>query len=371
MAKITITAGSKQIAPDARVWILHPGRGYRFYEEYAARKKVWMEFPGVELPNTFELNQDIVRRLRMGKAISDWYDRGQVGQAPSRDPDSYRLAAGKYLHEAVGLYVTAKASDLILVPGKGYHEPVLVGELGERSRPARSARYPDELIPARSVTWLKEELTKWDFSHDLFMRMHRKPQAFAMLAKHLEEEVFDYAYDGNWIIEGEIGSSRLTVNPVDDQADFNAIGRSLEVICYYAAMAKAIDDDQAAEFFQLGMRAAIDQFYDADVLGGEISVHSPGELLNRAKRTSVALFVSAMISMTGADLAFGEPHEIVIDNSWEPTELDCEVEVESYIRGLLDMMMLETYREVCEAHRIAAAKAGLSSSVQVEIDDKG
>lgn len=121
---------------DHKIFVLHPGEGKRFYGDFIEMGVVFLDIPGISFDTPPDIDDANLRnRLRMARRIGLWRRRGSPeDDAPSRNPDDYTVShplaeAPRFAREVHELYSTAKAGDLIIIPGKGYNTTVFLVNL--------------------------------------------------------------------------------------------------------------------------------------------------------------------------------------------------------------------------------------------------
>lgn len=138
--QLQIDIATRTIGVDEDIHIIQPGEGYHLFAHFHRHGVVFLDFPDLLLserrkPSREEARQKIVRSL----AIRDWHWEHKRKREPSRDLNDYAdQSAGRRLGRYVGaietLYYDLDPGAIVVVPGPGFDDPVLIGELTGRAR---------------------------------------------------------------------------------------------------------------------------------------------------------------------------------------------------------------------------------------------
>jgi hypothetical protein len=279
---IIVDPAVRILPDDHKIFVLHPGERKRFYKDFHANEAVFLDFPGISFAEAPEVgSQSLRNKLRMARRISNWRRRGAPeGDEPSRDPETYAVAnptiTPRYVHEAYALYATAKAGDLIIVPGKGYDSTVFFGEFVndfDANFTIETDRYPGEHLPARKVKWLPVTLAKGQFDQRLIKLMQNR-QAIINITRELDcRAVYSRAY-GNYVWKESSGNLIKVTKAIIDLNDLN---KAVDLTNYFACQYIALCKGELDKFLTLQFNEAIDAYYDKEYFGGvNVEIHSPG-----------------------------------------------------------------------------------------------
>lgn len=119
------TSSVKDVAPDVKVFVVHPGEGKKYFDFFYRSNIVFLNIPGMDLCiNDFGNNELLRKKLRRTISIIDGKEIFPIetysGEAKGISPLFGSFSA---------LYARAKIGDLIIVPSRGYFEPFLIGEI--------------------------------------------------------------------------------------------------------------------------------------------------------------------------------------------------------------------------------------------------
>jgi hypothetical protein len=155
LASYTIDLRTRIVPEGLRIWRLFPGKDYSFLPDFQRLSAVFLDFPGIPLPDgpVSESLPDLAERIMVSRAVAEWAwkrERASVGERdnylpPSRNPADYveerrprNLAADK--GAIAGLFGRPAKGDLVVVPAPISSRHVLVGEFlhgPERRTPPR------------------------------------------------------------------------------------------------------------------------------------------------------------------------------------------------------------------------------------------
>ncbi|MBB2841416.1 UNVERIFIED_ORG: hypothetical protein GGE64_005199 [Rhizobium etli] len=364
-----------RILPDNhKIFILHPGSSKRFYNDFQETESVFLDIPGITLPARPEKDTPELRNLlRMAKRISSWRRNGSKKEdTPSRDPSTYKVAnpaenAPKIVHAVIDLYSEAKAGDLILVPGPGYNSTVYIGEFKGEFNPgtkASSVRYPQEKIPARSVTWLPTALAKRQFNSRI-IRLLQNRQAIIQVSQEADRrEIYNIAY-GDYVWKESSGN---LIRVTEDEIDLNDLNKAVDLTNYFAAQYLALRAGELDKFLGLEFSEAIDRYYDKSYFGGvSVEVHSPGFFSRKMKDAMLAGYVSAMLALSGAGVTAVEAKDLKVLNSANAQVSICDQQLQADIREAMEMYAnIHLWeKDICPRREATKKTVGLKTDVTV------
>lgn len=316
----------KEVAPDVKIFVVHPGEHKKYFEIFFHSHKVFLNIPGMDLSlNDFDFPEKLRKKLRRTVDIA-------AGKEPN-PIDSYSGKArgiSPLFGSFSALYSRAKIGDLIIVPSRGYFEPFLLGEIiSEFSATDALAVCSDEYkTPYREVKWLRCDVSKSNISEALANQMSNRKAVIEINEEKNIKEVLGFAY-GKYTYKGTSKSYLSGTNY--NSKNLTGIIETLTAINLLAQKLNITDD-----------------------LEIRINFNSPGGigLISKGRK---AIFIAGLFSncLCGCD--------------YNQTQKDFEDYRDVSEDGILcDPMMQsidsKTYKEVCE--KINEAKQTLNIEVQ-------
>lgn len=366
-----------RILPDEhKIFVLHPGDGKRFYADFIESGSVFLDIPGIILPTEIDIdNEDFRNTLRLAKRISIWHRSGRKKEDnPSREPSDYRVKnpsvkAPRFVHEVNDLYSEAKSGDLIIVPGKGYNSTVYIGELDGPFDPdhlVNSRRYPGEKIPARKVRWLNSTMAKGQFNRRL-IRLMQNRQAIIQVTKDKDKrELYEFAY-GEYIWKETSGSFIRVSEEIIDVKDLT---NAFDLTNYFASQYIALKKGELEKFLSLSFYDAIETYYDKKYFGGvSVEIHSPGYFGRPMKDVMLAGYISGMLALSGCGASAESAMNVSVQNSANPTQSVCDVQLEADIRESMEMHAnFDLWEKViCPRREATKRDVGLKTGATVKL----
>lgn len=364
-----------RVLPDEhQIFVLHPGQGKRFYEDFRESSSVFLRLPGAKFSKEFDVYSEEVRRqVRLSSAVANWHFKGRKpDQMPSRLPENYASKGktnqtGKFLSEIKMLYCTAKKGDLIIVPGKGYRTPVLFGEVvGEFDPDFRvtAKRFGSEEIPAVAVKFLDNEFAKGQFSDKLIKLMQNRQAIIQIRSVAARRETYEYAY-GNYIWKEVSGNFLRVTKAVIDQKD---LLDSMWLTNYFGAQYAAFKSGELENFLKMEPQAALDHYYNYELFGNvSVEVNSPGYFGRELKSASMAAYITGMMAISAAGVIPSQAKDIEVQNSASIVDSICDKELEDDIRQtmVLTSNLDDHWEDICGKQKRARLKTGLDSNASV------
>ncbi|RVI12561.1 hypothetical protein CN206_10960 [Sinorhizobium meliloti] len=360
---------------DHRIYVLHPGRGKLFYNDFIASNSVFLDLPGIQFESApLEDSEAVRNRIRMARRISGWIrSGGRDGERPSRNPEEYAVMnpspnPPKVLHAIIGLYGEARPGDLIVVPGRGYNSTVWIGEFVGDFDPefkVSTARYPFEPIPARRVAWLPAALAKSQFNRRLVRLMQNRQAIIQVSREEDRREIYNIAY-GDYVW-GDTSGNLIQVT--HDEIDLYDLNKAVDLTNYFASQYIALKDGRLGEFLGLGFHEAIERFYDKRYFGGvNVEIHSPGYFGRPMKVALLAGYVSAMLALSGAGLTAQEAVDLQVQNSANSNRSFCDEQLEADLRETMEMYAnLHLWEDIiCPRREATKNTVGLRTGVVVK-----
>ena len=363
------------IPDDHKVFVLHPGQGKRFYEDFAESDAVFLDIPGIEFNEKPDPdNEELRNHLRMARRIAAWYKSGaKDDNKPSRDPADYEVKnpavdAPRFVNEVRDLYAEPRAGDLIVIPGKGYNSTVFFGEFATDFEPGfsvTSRRYPYEKIPARRVNWLEVHLAKGQFPARLIKLMQNRQAIISITQEQDLRAIYEFAYQE--YIWKETSGSFLKVKK--DVIDVKDLADAFDLTNYFACQYIALKKGELDKFLKLPFDDAIEAYYDRSYFGGvSVEIHSPGYFGRPMKDVMLAGYVSAMLALSGANVTALAASQVVVENSANATPSMCDKELQDDIRESMEMYAnFDLWeKKVCPRRQASKEQVGLDTSASVK-----
>jgi hypothetical protein len=323
---VTVDINTVIIPLTKRIWIVHPGKNRKFYNDFAASNRVYLEFPGLDLRDR-DLDDDGAIRQHIRRSNAMVSHRGPIRDNGttinlSDFPQYPDAATAVFLRTVRHLISHMEVGDLVVVPGYGAYSNLLFGEIAapfDVNDRDRIAAYPWGDIHFRQVNWLSTDRHKQELPSDL-IKYVGKPPAIAEVGRTAStERFFEFAY-GSYVKEGQSWST-ITA-PSYRGNDPSAISQPTRLIEFAVSVYRAIE--LGRDISGLSMDEIIDNFYDArDIEHFGLSFNSPGRLDFKARDTTMAVFVSAVIALASAGMLSGckaqsEPIAVINSKTSDP-----------------------------------------------------
>lgn len=358
---------------DHQIFVLHPGDGKRFYNDFLATNMVFLDIPGAELPTEINIDDEVIRQqLRMSRSIGGWYKGGRSAErVPSRKAQDYRVTsegrdAPRYMREVKNLYIDAKPGDLIIIPGPGYTSEVLFAELIEPFQGdifAEVARYNFEKIPARRVQFLKVSHAKYEFGRRAIKLMQNRQAIIRINDDADRHEFYEHAY-GDYVRGESSGSYMEVTKTVIDQKDLTDV---LFLTNYFGAMYVAHKAGELEKFIRLSEKSlhkGLNAYYNRELFGDiSIEVHSPGFFGRALRDPAMAGFVAAMTTIATFGIDPVTAAQVVVENSANSRVSVCDMTLQEDIRSTMQIVTNAHlwWEELCEMQKEASDQVGLKT----------
>ncbi len=374
MPKALVRMTEKVIPADHRVFVLHPGFGYAFFQNFVERSAVYLDLPGFRAPRTWELeDRDVENRIRASVELARWYRSGGAeANRPSSDPNDFRRRSGRpsrVVSEAHTLYVSAKKGDLVIVPSKGYFSEIYVGEFSQDSDSVRTTLqqvpYRRDRIPARSVNWLHKFPRKIDLPSDV-IRLTQNRQALIQIYGDAKRSIYDAAYK-SYVVSIDDSSFYLGVQK--ERILLDDIGQISELTKFVISVFLALEAGRDDDLTEMDSQQIVERFFRRDVLvDTDVSIHSPGRLLIRTRNRLVSGFSAAVLTLTlGLAHADGEappkPDEVeIVGGEHENGEHEYDPDVVDYVNRMMRVFGEDKWRELIDKSKEAKENSGLTTA---------
>lgn len=372
---IRVDIATKIVAPSTSIWIVFPGRARRLLNLFLGHDVIFLEAPGVGLTPEIANNVAALRqRTRLSAAIAASYRLVDPTPPPSRNLADYKdgpLEDGGQNVLASNLkkmFGRMKKGDLVVVPDRLF-APIHFGEVISDFAAADTisiATFGNELLPVRKVRWLNNGVSRNLIPMDLQQRYLSKPPAISFAARGAQaDEFFKFAYPSYILAEK---SAVIMDCPRYDERNPRATHEANDLVAYFIAAFSAYEQDRLQEFGSLSMIAAIEQFYDRELVQSFTqNYNSPGKAGLTLRSAILGVFVSSGIAVTLAALAAPEwKAGVEVTNSISPQDdhaKDAGIALDYLFKALGE-------NEISELNKAAdAAKknVGLSTPVEVKV----
>lgn len=362
------------IEKDHQIFVLHPGDGKRFYNDFYATSSVFLDIPGIRFDQAPNIEDESTRRLlRMARAIGGWHKSGRpAAKAPSRLSLDYAVQlegreAPRFMREVQTLYVDAKPGDLIVIPGPGYQSSVLLAELVEDFDTGYfvdTHRYGADRIPARRVKFLKTTHAKYEFGRRAIQLMQNRQAIIRVNDETDRHEFYEHAY-GDYAWGNVSGSYMEITREVVDQKDLTDV---LFLTNLYGAMYVALKAGELEKFLSMQLHQSVNAYYNRELFGDiSIEVHSPGFFGRPMKDHAIAGFVAAMTVLTSSGIPAKDALAIEVQNSANGRVSACDLVLEADIRSTMEFVTNSHlwWDEVCKLQQAATENVGLKTKSKI------
>lgn len=365
--EITIDIATRVVADDEDFFVIHPGSDYSLYSEFARRSVVFLDFPDLRLdfgnrPSKASLRQSVVRSMD----LRDWIRSGKEGAAPSRAEEDYENAdfgrrIGRYVGAIERLYYDLKPGTIVVVPGPGPYDDVLIGQIEGKATAVRDIKlYPGETLPARRVKWIGRK-TKAYFREEVRDRFGT-PNPIYQLDRSLREDILKAGFD-QYVIGGVYATRFRTT-----EAEFSSFDdESIQVFVNLISGAVAAAELGESKAASIGFRDARRFLRENREWRPDMSaaIESPGFIRFASEHITplviAAMFAIAVSTAPGASIA----GSINVINSAAGAGDDCAYQVSQHIADAMKLMKFDDLQDACVDIRDAKEDTGLSTSIRV------
>ena len=372
---LLIDIATRIIADDEDIFIVQPGEGYHLYDTFRDSKVVMLDFPDLKISPSRKPDRETLRlALVMSQTIRDWRNDGEPDPEPSRDladyekvPQGRRL--GRYAGAIETLHYDLSPGSIIVVPGPGLDDPVLIGEIvGRTERLSWRSLYRGEKMLARRVDWIAEK-PRAAFKPEIRAKFGT-PNPIMQLERSLRDQIIRAAYD-QFVFHDEFSSRLRTSKEEFSTLDDYDIQTFLN---YAAGILAAIEMEReigtVGSDGEIGFDEAIELLRTRIDLVPELtqSINSPGyQRLFSSSLTPVVIGTLLSMALSGdPSLAAQKPAVPQIVNSAAKHDDPCAIEVKARVERAMKLMKRDEWIRICKAAQSAKSRTGLSNSMQVE-----
>jgi hypothetical protein len=366
--------------PDHRkVFIIFPGRNYRYYTTMAESSAVFLDLPGFPIRSDHAVASliDIEERIAISDAIVSWHRKGKpADDLPPRrvsELESFRSTKRRRFLTGVtrSFFSSMAAGDVVIVPPQNFDDDVLLGEMVDDGSDITLIDAPfhfGEKIPARRVKWLAREkrfnVPPW------LERKIPSPNPVRQLERKFHKYAYDilyerYVFDGQFVCRFDI-----------DSKDFSTLDNFLvqKLFLYATAL---YDNNQKTRHSDLSKTSLLDVVshieFSEEIPDQRIIIRSPGSIVLYS-RNIVPLVAGVLIALSA--VTAGEmPSTITIINSQDKSDasLQCQLGVQQEVISDLQMMGYARWVEWCkaeiEARKRTAIQPGMPTAIVEDATD--
>lgn len=385
---VTIDVATKIITPDQKIWLVHAGKGKKYYEIFKRQNIVFLDMPGLDLTlESLTSVEKIRQHVRMAEARRKYhFSDEKLASAPSKNPSTYESGASDDVRGDVGniqgLFASAKQGDLVLVTGRGPFESILIGEISDEFNPEDTLtleKKPYASVQYRKVKWVSTKYAKKDFGQEIAEKKLVNRKAVVNIERNnLTESIYKYAYRSYFIIRGD-NDVVQNLAKVDFMGhnysghDPRATRSSIDLISYLEAAFIAFERGQIEEFSQLPFKVAMDNWADGDLIQSfSQEFNSPGRFRMLSYSLSFCAFMTMGVSaLTSAKIAsFMEGAEI--HNSVSSDQVSKEI-FQSQCERVQELLNSLGQDKLCELEAMgndAKNRIGLKTQVDIKSVDE-
>lgn len=362
MPAVEVDLNTKVVAPDLRIWRIFPGQRYEFFEHFLSQEAVFLDLPGIELPNEDVDAQTpfLKQRLIVADLISKWIDASlRVASAPDASspekPDRNLASHGNApwyrgyknnLGAVINLFGRAKKGDLIILPNRLNTREILIGEFLDAPSARVSVNIPemflDESVPGRRVRWF-EPVDEIRIPKALSETL-RIPNPISQVSRDIYGVILENSY-GSYVL-GEEYATRFATKAPDFSAQ-NAFDFGVLAKLFSAVVADRDAGKLSLETIQRRyLNSILPPEYQPTI---SININSPG-FINLRGSTIAPIFISAMFALFSTANASEkpEPRDVTVINSAATADDRCAPQVDAMVKETLTLMGIDEWRAECE-----------------------
>ncbi len=338
----TVDIATKTISEDQKIWLVHAGKGKKYYNIFKNQNMVFLDLPRLELTKeSLNTVEQIRQHIRMSKAYKKYFHpNSEEPTAPSSSPRTYSDISGDDVMGDVGnvqgLFVNAQVGDLVIVTGYGPYDAILMGEIQTEFDPSdkinlEKVTYGD--FQYRKVKWVSNRYAKKDLERELAERkLVNRKAVINIVRTALTENLYKYAYS-SYILHSNVAINNGILAKLDIRGnkyqgnDPRVLSASIDLISYLQAAYVAINDDELESFSSTPFYQALSRWEDLTLLDnftsnfnskGKFSCYTKGAGLIAFLTIGIACLTSGVpIEAFTEGVALENSQSAVIDGSFE------------------------------------------------------
>jgi len=313
----TIDFNTSIIPNDQNVWVVHPGRNRKFLNSFLERRKIYLDLPSLQVDIGNISNFDFVDarnhlKLNINRSLT-YLDsiRPKQGQVASlfnaeNELSSFKLPPLRYyksvnsvLSTANRFFLEMQKGDLIIVPGRGgmysgIHAGVIEDDVSDATH-ITIGEY-DEKMLARSVKWIRHDLTRGQFSSAVYGKITKPPAIKSIHSDEDRVDVYNQVFEN--YVYGDVARTLIFGRKYDGK-DPTATNGINEVIKFLVAAQNCIEMGEIETLkASTSLREIIDRYHSAELYENyTINFNSPGQLGPILKNKKFAITASAVLAV--------------------------------------------------------------------------
>jgi len=372
--RTTIDLKTKFIPNDRRVYLVFPGDGYRYYQAMVEAACVFLDIPGLPLPDDHDFGNstDLVERVTISDRIKHWHWEGRPeDDLPVREVEElgrYRRTKAKIQFAGLvrNFFENIRQDDIVVLPGPSLDDDVLFGEfdIAKGIHVIKVPLFPGEEIPGWKVRWVqrikRRDIPAW------LERKIPSPNPLRQIESSRFPETFDmmyerYCYKETFACKFHIKSR-----------DFSTLDNFLiqQITLYVAALHENSAENNIQDLRSTPLSVIASSIeYSEDIPDLRISIHSPGFIVLYSKNLIPILtgVMMALASSTG-DLAAADGSSLRVINSVDASvsSVECQADIQAEATADLIAMGYARWQELCAIEAQARQRTGIDPGMSVQ-----
>lgn len=366
----TIDIKARFIDDKAKVYILFPGPGYRYFNTMEQEEAVFLDIPGFPIFQTGDVPQrsDIIKSIVVSDRVRDWHSHNRpLDKEPERRLDyvkDYNVTQWRQQFGAMveNFFNNIKLGDIIIVPGPKEESNVLFGEIIDApgsSFAVQAPFYDDEYIPARKVRWIqriqRRGLPRW--------LDNKIPNQNPL--RQIERSQYQYIFD--LMYERYYYDKRFAVKMRTESREFSALDSYLlnQVVLYITALHESLHDGHIKDIDKRSMSDVVSSIvFSSDIPEQRVIIQSPGFIVLDAKNV-IPMVAGVFMAMSAATAGAGELPAPQIVNTSDQSQLSqqCVADIQDEVDKDIEMMGYRRWQELCRAELQARERTKLNSGM--------
>ena len=371
--EVTVDIRTRFIQDETKVYILFPGRGYRYADTMRETGLIFLDIPGFPIFSDGDVpgRSDIVKSIVLSERVRTWHNHNRP---PDKEPDrrldritDFKETPWRRQFAAIieNFFTIPKQGDIFIVPGRMENSPVLFGEVVDEPGSCVALKSPfefGEIIPARRVHWIKEmprrTLPRW------LDKKFPSPNPLRQVERSQFQYIFDMMYE-RYYFDG-----RFAVKIATESKEFSALDSYLlnQVVLYVAALHENYHESNIKDFALKSISDVVAHIsFSDDIPELRVVIQSPGFIVIDAKNV-IPIIASIFMTIGTGGGACAEPPSAKIVNSADQSALSkqCVGDIEMEVNQDIEMMGYKRWQELCRAEREARQRALLNPGMTVK-----